>query len=271
MKTTKGLNSLIPSDSNSPPPYTTPAAYPVQTTAEQGFIDFRLTQPTPSTQSLALSVPSSSDLPYPPYTITLDSGADIITPSFLSRPDVTISHSRYLAPIFAEGRFQKYRSGDTITYPETRLRPKDGDVGTTVEATLPLLKQNIKCQSLAERRYTLLLDGWECCWRPPREDPHHMLELLRVTADGDGTEVIAKVVVKSWHQTPSGEEALAVVRVREDVCNDPGEGSGRMVMDQILATAVVLVNRTRRRSASLNAMQTQVNVNSNYRGRAAKG
>ena len=222
----------------------------------QKFVDFCLTQGSPSHQLLTLAQAPT----YPSYYIKLHDGGTVVLPSGLhNTPDVSISHHNYLSSSFAEATFQRYRNGISVTYPETGLRTPLGDVTTTVEDTLPTIKQTITCESLAERRYTLSLcvDGKRdesYSWHPPprNDDRVHFLELTKSSSsssssedqlgEGDG-EAIAKVLLKSWRPVAKGE-LIAVVRVREDILDDREDVRGT---DQILVTAVALVARLNRR------------------------
>lgn len=221
------------------------------------FVDFCLTQGSPSHQLLTLAQAPT----YPSYYIKLhDAGAVVLPSSLHNHPDVSISHHNYLSSSFAEATFQRYRNGISVTYPETGLRTPLGDVTTTVEDTLPTIKQTITCDSLAERCYTvsLCVDGKReefYSWHPPprNDDRVHFLELTKSSSssedqpgEGDG-EAIAKVLLKSWSPVNKGE-LIAVIRVREDLLDDREDVRGT---DQILVTAVALVTRLNRRRQKL--------------------
>ena len=211
-------------------------------------IDFRLTQDARNVQLLTLA----KDPTYPSYHIRTHDSGDKYLPSVLIRePDVSISHQTYVAPAFAEATFQKYRNGISVIYPETSLRTLDGDVSTTVEDVLLLAKQDIKCDSLGERRYSLELDLGHgqremCSWRPPTRDSEQsaVLELRRAGVQVGSQEALAKVLMKSWNTVGSGE-LIAVVRVSEDLID--GQEDGARGADEILVSAVFLVERLRRR------------------------
>ena len=211
------------------------------------FLDFRLTQDAPNAQLLTLA----RDPTYPSYHIKTHESGDKYLLSLLShKPDVSISHRNYLAPAFAKATFRKYRNSISIIYPETSLRTPDGDVTTTVQDILPLTKQDIKCEDLGERQFSLELDlgcQWRerCSWHPPRKssDSSHILELKREVEQREEEEALAKILLKSWG-TVAEDELIAVVRVRRDLMGEEDSAKGA---DQVLVTATVLVERLRRR------------------------
>ena len=228
------------------------------------YIDFRLTQDARNTQLLTLA----KDPTYPPYHIRIDDNiGDKYLPSLLNdEPDVSISHRTYLAPAFAEATFHKYRNGISIIYPETSLRIPEGDVTTTVDDVSPCTKQDIKCESLGERRYTFGLElGYQrrerCSWRPPTEcgDSSHLLELRRQEAQTEekGEGPLAKILLNHWGAVAE-DELIAVVRIRMDLFGEQEEDM--RVADRILVTAIVLLERLRRRHRYFTNQNTAVRL-----------
>lgn len=222
------------------------------------FIDFRLTQShIPHTQLLNLAEAPT----YPSYYVTLhDSGKGLRPSSLHETPDVSVSHANYLASSFATAVFHRYRNSIGVTYPETGVRRQEGDVTTTVEGVLPEVRQVVECESLGKRRFGVEMDVGgggrleDYLWaRPSRdEDRVHMLELRIKSGSGEadgikGEGAIAKILMKNWDAVKR-DELIAVVRVREDMfLNSEEREDRRKGADQILVTAVVLLERLRRR------------------------
>ena len=122
---------------------------------------------------------------------------------------------------------------------------------TTAEDVVPAIKQNIKCDNLGEKRYSLEFDlgsglREEYKWYPPQRDVDSspVLELRRIEERVDGEEAMAKILRRNWTGFDQNE-LIAIVRVTEDLLKER-EKRMKGVVDQIMVTAVALIERIRR-------------------------
>lgn len=201
-----------------------------------------LQQAHPTVQSLAPLCNAKA----PSYTIRLDTIGSFLKP----QPHMLITQDPG-ALYIAEVTFQVNGFGSTIVY-------KDG--GTS---------QKLALQDPQDRRYECLIDGKPHWWHPlgPSKSVFELTEgtekrvALFVYTDG----MAQRTGSTSGNYTPSQEKKIGEVHVMKDFLREP------IVLRQILFSAVVVVEQTKRRATSMANRTFPPASKSHFPGRRRSG
>ena len=204
-----------------------------------------LRQTSPNTQTLESTSPPTSEAPPVSYNIKSNPKG-----GFMNRhPHMIITnHEGGLNLHLAEVRFEIYGYGTTIAYKEAGI------------------SQSLFLEHRRKHQYKVSIDGIDHRWQPlgPSQE---VLELTKDAGKKVALFVYAEEVPQRRASAPASLEHFEAEDVGEIHIMDEFEG-GQLTLEQILCTAVVVVERAKRRATNTGlASWESVSSKKHYFGR----